>query len=36
MSTVEHEYKTNYLSYLALTKEFLPFLLAKKDKSALI
>ncbi|KAL8798659.1 MAG: hypothetical protein Q9182_006492 [Xanthomendoza sp. 2 TL-2023] len=36
MDTVELEFKTNYLSYLALTKAFLPFLQSKQQESALM
>ncbi|KAL8927000.1 MAG: hypothetical protein Q9208_002545 [Pyrenodesmia sp. 3 TL-2023] len=36
MDVVEKEYKTNYLSYLALTKAFLPFLQKKQQESALM
>jgi len=36
MSSISTEFTTNYLSYLALTKAFLPFLLAKETESALI
>ncbi|KAI9881609.1 MAG: hypothetical protein M1830_000173 [Pleopsidium flavum] len=36
MSVIETEFKTNYLSFLALTKAFLPFLQSKKEPSALI
>ena len=33
---IETEFNTNYLSYLALTKEFLPFLQSKKEESSII
>ncbi|KAL8833136.1 MAG: hypothetical protein Q9170_004468 [Blastenia crenularia] len=36
MDVVEMEFKTNYLSYLALTKAFLPFLQNKQQESALM
>lgn len=36
MNAISLEMTTNYLSYLALTKAFLPFLQAKKSESALI
>ena len=36
MDVLQEEFTTNYLSYLALTKGFLPFLLGKKEESALI
>ncbi|KAI4106407.1 MAG: hypothetical protein L6R37_002205 [Teloschistes peruensis] len=36
LDTVETEFKTNYLSYLALTKAFLPFLQSKQHESALM
>ena len=36
LGVVEEEFKTNYLSYLALTKGFLPFLQSKKEESALV
>ncbi|KAL8731050.1 MAG: hypothetical protein Q9166_003701 [cf. Caloplaca sp. 2 TL-2023] len=36
MDVVELEFKTNYLSYLALTKAFLPFLQGKQQESALM
>ena len=36
MSSIQTEYTTNYLSYLALTKEFLPFLMSKQEESSLI
>jgi short-subunit dehydrogenase involved in D-alanine esterification of teichoic acids len=36
MDVVGKEFTTNYLSYLALTKAFLPFLQAKNAKSSLI
>ncbi|MCJ1397215.1 hypothetical protein MMC11_000407 [Xylographa trunciseda] len=36
MSSIQMEYTTNYLSYLALTKGFLPFLMNKKEESSLI
>jgi len=36
LSLVQQEFNTNYLSYLALTNAFLPFLQSKKEKSALI
>ncbi|KAA6414722.1 MAG: short-chain dehydrogenase reductase [Lasallia pustulata] len=36
MDILQTEFITNYLSYLALTKGFLPFLLGKKAESALM
>lgn len=36
MSVIQEEFVTNYLSYLALTKAFLPFLQSKKEESAII
>ena len=36
MDMVSEEFTTNYLSYLALTKAFLPFLQAKNTESSLI
>ena len=36
LGVVQQEFMTNYLSYLALTNAFLPFLKAKKGESALI
>ena len=36
MDVVSEEFTTNYLSYLALTKAFLPFLQAKNTESSLI
>ncbi|KAL8707744.1 MAG: hypothetical protein Q9220_007264 [cf. Caloplaca sp. 1 TL-2023] len=36
MDVIEMEFKTNYLSYLALTKAFLPFLQSKQQESALM
>jgi short-subunit dehydrogenase involved in D-alanine esterification of teichoic acids len=36
LSSIQTEFTTNYLSYLALTKAFLPFLQSKKEESALI
>ena len=36
MDVVSEELTTNYLSYLALTKAFMPFLQAKQTKSALV
>ena len=36
LSVVQEEFMTNYLSYLALTNAFLPFLKEKKGESALI
>jgi short-subunit dehydrogenase involved in D-alanine esterification of teichoic acids len=36
MDVVGQEFTTNYLSYLALTKAFLPFLQAKNAESSLI
>lgn len=36
IDSVQMELTTNYLSYFALTKAFLPFLQAKKDESSLI
>ncbi|KAL8936462.1 MAG: hypothetical protein Q9216_004913 [Gyalolechia sp. 2 TL-2023] len=36
MNVVQEEFVTNYLSYLALTKAFLPFLRSKQEESALM
>ena len=36
LALVEKEFNTNYLSYLALTKGFLPFLQGKKEETALV
>lgn len=36
LSVAQMEFHTNYLSYLALTNAFLPFLQSKKEDSALI
>ncbi|KAI4137104.1 MAG: hypothetical protein L6R39_007479 [Caloplaca ligustica] len=36
VDAIETEYKTNYLSFLVLTKAFLPFLLKKQDESSLM
>ncbi|MCJ1250721.1 hypothetical protein MMC30_007949 [Trapelia coarctata] len=36
LALVEEEFKTNYLSYLALTKGFLPFLQKKKEESSIV
>ncbi|KAL8955460.1 MAG: hypothetical protein Q9183_006634 [Haloplaca sp. 2 TL-2023] len=36
MDMIETEFKTNYLSYIALTKAFLPFLQRKQQESALM
>lgn len=36
LAVVRQEFETNYLSYLALTNAFLPFLQGKKEPSALI
>ena len=36
VDVLQTEFTTNYLSNLALTKAFLPFLQAKKEESALI
>lgn len=36
MDVVQLEFTTNYLSYLALTKAFLPFLQSKQKESALM
>ena len=36
LDEVQSEFTTNYLSYLALTKGFLPFLQSKNTESALI
>lgn len=33
---IEFEFKTNYISHLALTTAFLPFLQSKEEESALI
>ena len=36
LSLIELEFRTNYLSYIALAKGFLPFLLRKKEESSLV
>ena len=36
LKLVQTEFATNYLSFLALTNAFLPFLKNKKEESALI
>ena len=36
MDSIQTEFVTNYLSYLALTKAFLPFLMEKKEESGII
>lgn len=36
ISSIQNEFNTNYISYIALTKAFLPFLLAKEEESSLI
>ena len=36
MDLIQTEFTTNYISNLALTKAFLPFLKDKKEESALI
>lgn len=36
LDSIQTEFTTNYLSYLALTKAFLPFLQSKKTESGLI
>ena len=36
LESIQTEFTTNYLSYLALTKAFLPFLMAKKEESGII
>ena len=36
LDVLQTEFNTNYLSYLALTKGFLPFLMGKEEESALI
>lgn len=36
MDIIQTEFTTNYLSNLALTKAFLPFLQGRKEESALI
>lgn len=36
LDVINQEFITNYLSYLALTKAFLPFLQAKKTESSLV
>ena len=36
LSSVQAEFTTNYLSQVAITKAFLPFLQNKKDETALI
>lgn len=36
ISSIQTEFTTNYLSYISLTKAFLPFFQAKEDRSALV
>jgi len=36
LDMIDMEFRTNYLSYIALTKGFMPFLQSKEDESALI
>lgn len=36
LSVIQTEFNTNYLSYIALTKGFMPFLQSKETESALI
>ncbi|MCJ1240432.1 hypothetical protein MMC14_008435 [Varicellaria rhodocarpa] len=36
LDSIQVEFTTNYLSYLALTKAFLPFLMAKEEESSII
>lgn len=36
LDLIQTEFTTNYLSYLALTKAFLPFLQSKNTETALI
>ena len=36
LNTIQTEFTTNYLAYLALTKAFLPFLQSKNTESGLI
>lgn len=36
IDALQTEFTTNYLSYLALTKAFLPFFQGKKDQSSLV
>lgn len=36
ISSIQNEFNTNYISYIALTKAFLPFLQTKEEESALI
>ncbi|MCJ1349922.1 hypothetical protein MMC31_008165 [Peltigera leucophlebia] len=36
ISSIQTEFTTNYLSYISLTKAFLPFFQAKDDRSALV
>ena len=36
LNLIQTEFNTNYLSYLALTKAFLPFLQSKQSESAII
>lgn len=36
ISSIQNEFNTNYISYIALTKAFLPFLQAKEEESSLI
>ena len=36
ISSIQNEFNTNYISFVALTKAFLPFLQAKEEESSLI
>ena len=36
LAVVQEEFNTNYLSFLALTNAFLPFLKSKQEETALI
>ena len=36
LSSIQTEFTTNYLSYLALTKAFLPFLQSKEGESSIV
>ena len=36
IDSIQEEFTTNYFSYLALTKAFLPFLLSKNTESGLL
>lgn len=36
IASIQNEFNTNYISYIALTKAFLPFLQAKEEESSLV